>query len=297
MSEKNIEKAAPSNDEMHIQKTIYTALRIGFIALLFVMSFLILKPFIVPVLWGIIIAVALFPLHKLLSNALGNRKKLSMVLIILTSISLLVVPSVLFTASTAESIQSLSEQMEAGTLSIPPADKTVLEWPIIGKTIYEIWDVASNSIEDLFVMFEPQIKEMAPKMLSAATSLAVTVVLFFISLIIAGVLLLNTDAAEKTAVSVFKTLAGKEGEQFVSLASATIRSVVQGVLGTAVIQAFFISIGLFLIDFPGAEFISLIVLIVAIIQMPIILIMIPVIIYVFTYAGTTAAVLFTSLTL
>lgn len=293
MSEKTIENQESTLNESQIQKSIYTALRIGFVALLFVMSYLILKPFVGLILWAIIIAVALFPLHKKFSKILGNREKLSATLIVLIGISLMVMPSILFTASTIESVQNLTEQMEAGTLSVPPPNEAVENWPIIGKPIYEAWKVASKSITDLIEMFEPQIMDMAPKLLSTATGLAVTVLLFIISLIISGALMINAKASEKTAIAVFKTLAGADGEKFATLAGATIRSVVQGVLGTAVIQTFFISIGLILISFPGAEIISVIVLFVAIIQLPVLLVMIPVIIYVFTYAGTTAAIIFT----
>ncbi|MBC8319440.1 MAG: AI-2E family transporter [Bacteroidetes bacterium] len=282
------------NEESQIQKSIKTGLRFGFIALLFVMSYLILKPFIGPLIWGIIIAVALFPLHKRFSKALGNKEKLSAIIIVLITIILLViVPLALFTESTIESVESISKKMEAGTLSIPPPDVAVESWPIIGKPIYHTWKLASHSISSVFVMFEPQLKEFAPKLLLAVTGMASTVFLFIISIIIAGALLINTKTAEKTAISVFKTLAGEGGEHFAPLASATIRSVVKGVLGTAFIQAFFISIGLFVIDFPGAEIVSIIVLFVAIIQLPVVLVLIPVILYVFTYAGTTVAVIFT----
>jgi predicted PurR-regulated permease PerM len=279
-------------DEEHVQKTINIAIRIGFIALLFVMSYLILKPFIGLVLWAIIIAVALFPLHKKFSVVLGNREKLSATLIVLGGITLMLIPTILFTASAIDSAQGISDQIDAGTLSVPAPDKHVADWPIIGKTIYGIWDLASKSITDVFELFEPQIKEYAPKILSTATGIVSTVLLFIVSLVLSGALMVNSRAAEKTAKSVFKTLAGAEGGSFALLAASTIRGVVQGVIGTAFIQTFFISIGLFLIGFPGAEIVSLVVLFVAIIQLPLLLVILPIIIYVFSYAGTTAAVIF-----
>ena len=177
--------------EPHVQKSINTALRISFIALLFVMSYLILKPFVGLVLWAIIIAVALFPLHKKFSKLLGNREKLSAILIVLIGISLMVIPSSMFTASIVESVQNITEQMEAGTLSVPPPEKEIAEWPIIGKPIYETWEVASKSISDVIEMLEPQIMAMAPKLLSIATGLAATIFLFILSLIISGVLMIN----------------------------------------------------------------------------------------------------------
>jgi len=285
-------KIDQNQEESNIQKSINTALRIGFIVLLFAMSYLILKPFIAPVVWGIIIAVAIFPLHKRFAKFLGNREKLSATLIVLIAIAILIIPTVMFTSSTVESMQSISQQMDDGTLSVPPPNEKVADWPLIGEKVYDTWKLASNNLTETIKKFEPQIKEFAPKILSAVTSLGGSILLFIISLIISGALLVKSESAEKAAKSVFKTLAGAEGEQFASLAGATIRSVVQGVLGTAVIQTFFLSIGMFVIDLPAAGIITIIVLIVAIIQIPPALVMIPVIIYVFSYANTTPAIIF-----
>ena len=286
-----------NNTEQHvhepqIQRSINTALRIGFIALLFVMSFLILKPFLVPIIWGIIIAVAIFPLHKRFSKVLGNREKLSATLIVLIGLAILIVPTVMFTSSTVDSLQSISQQLDEGTLSVPPPDKSVADWPLIGKPVYETWELASNSLTGAIKKFEPQLRELAPKALSAIAGLGGTLLLFIISLVISGALLVNSKVAEKSARSIFKTLAGEGGDQFAALGSATIRSVVQGVLGTAVIQAFFLGVGMYAIGFSAAGIVSLIALFVAIIQLPLLLVMIPVIVYVFSFAGTTPAVIF-----
>jgi len=279
-------------DEKQLQRTIVIALRLAFIALLLVVSYLVLKPFIAPVVWGIIIAVALFPLHKRFSKLLGNREKLSASLIVFITISLLVIPSWFFTSSTVDSVMVIADQMDNGTLSVPPPDKEIADWPLIGKPIYEVWLQASKSLSGLILMFEDELKGMAPSIISFATGLAGTVLIFIISIIIAGALLVNTKSAEKTSVMIFKTLAGKEGAQFASLASATIRSVVQGVLGTALIQTFFLSIGFFVVGFPAAGVVSLIILFIAIIQLPLILVTLPAIVYVFSYANTTLAVVF-----
>ncbi|MCF6170704.1 MAG: AI-2E family transporter [Bacteroidales bacterium] len=280
-------------EDAQVQQSIRTALRLGFIALLFVMSYFILKPFLGIVIWGIIIAVALFPVHKKLAKMLGNREKLSVTLIVLAGIALIVVPSIMFTASTVESLQELSKSLEEGSLQIPKPEESVADWPIVGGIVYETWELASNGLGSLVQKYTSQLMEFAPKVFSFAAGLVGTVFIFIISLVISGALLVNSKAAEKTAISVFKTLAGAEGEQFASLAGATIRSVVQGVLGTALIQTFFLSIGLFSIGFPGAGIVVLIVLFVAIIQLPLLLVMLPAIIYVFTYAGTISAVIFT----
>ena len=64
-------------DEAYYTKAIATALRIGFVGLLIILSYLILKPFLVVVMWGIIIAVGIYPLFKKFAALFGNRKKLA----------------------------------------------------------------------------------------------------------------------------------------------------------------------------------------------------------------------------
>ena len=65
------------------------------------------------------------------------------------------------------------------------------------------------------------------------------------------------------------------------------RSVAQGVLCVAFIQAILAGIGLLVMDVPGAGLWALLVLIVAVIQLP------PIMIYVFSVADTLPAVIFT----
>ena len=280
--------------ETKIDQSIYTTLRIAFIALLFVMSFLFLKPFITPLVWGTIIAVAIYPLHKKLSKKLGNKEKLSAVILVLIGLSMIVVPAFMFTSSTIETSEAITKQIHEGTISLPAPTKKIEDLPVIGEKLYNTWNMAYNSLTDLFEKFTPQLKSLASSIITSIGSIVGTVFLFIISIIISGALLVNAKSAEKTSKAVFITLAGKkDGQHFSNLASATIRSVVQGVLGTAVIQVIALSIGLFLIDFPAAGIVGIILLFCAIAQLPLLVISLPIIFFVFSYAGTTAAVIFT----
>lgn len=282
------------SSETKIEQSINTTLRITFIASLFIMSFLFLKPFITPIVWGIIIAVAIYPLHKKLSKKLGGKEKLSATIIVLIGVSMIIIPSVMFTNSTIESTEVITKQLQDGAISLPAPTQKIQDIPLIGKKLYSLWDQAYVSLSDLAQRHLPEIKSFATSAISSIGSIIGTVLIFLISIIISGALLVNAESAEKTSKAIFRTLAGKkDGEEFSNLASATIRSVVQGVLGTAMIQVFAISLGLFLIDFPAAGIVSIILLFCAIAQLPLLLICLPIILYVFSYAGSTAAIIFT----
>jgi predicted PurR-regulated permease PerM len=279
-------------DEAHYTKAITTALRIGFIGLLIILSYLILKPFLFVIMWGIIIAVGIYPLFKKFAALLGNRKKLAATIITLFALALLIVPSYFLMESAIGGIQNLAAELEEGTFKVPPPAESVAEWPIIGKPVYEAWKLASINFEDAIKAFEPQIKEFASNILSGIMGLGSTILLTLISIIIAGALMAKADSAEIVARKAFKILIGKRGEGFTELAGATIRSVVQGVLGVAFIQSVLAGIVMLIFNIPLAGLWALIVLFLAIIQLPPLLILIPIAVYGFSILDTTSAIIF-----
>ena len=279
-------------DEDFINKAIAVTIRIGFMLFLLVWCYKIISPFIMPVLWGIIIAVSIYPVFKKLVSILGNREKLAATLLTLFALSLLIVPTVFFLESTVTSMQTLGKKIEEGSLAVPPPSEKVASWPVVGKPLHDVWMLASENIGAAIQKFKPQIKKIAPKLLSAAAGLVFTILQFIISIIISGALLVYAQSSERTAQTVFTRLMGEQKKDFTKVAGATIRSVVQGVLGIAFIQAVLAGIGMLAVGVPAAGLLALVVLFFAIVQLPGILVLGPVIVYVFTITDTTPAVIF-----
>jgi predicted PurR-regulated permease PerM len=280
------------NNEHFYARAIHTALRISFIALLIYWSFLIIKPFVLVVVWGIIISIALFPLFEKLTKKLGNRKKLASIIITTIGLLILTIPSVIMVKSTAESLSEISTQMKEGSLNIPPPKEDVAEWPVVGKSIYHVWQVSSENIEKATQEFKPQLQKIAPKILDTAKSLSGAILLFMVSIIIAGILFVVAEPAAESAKSIFNTLVGEQGNNFVQLSASIIRSVVQGILGIASIQSLLGGIGMFVVGIPGAGIWTIILFFVAIVQLPPILVMGPIAAYSFTITDTTPAIIF-----
>ena len=279
-------------DEAYYTKAIATALRVGFVGLLIILSYLILKPFLVVIIWSIIIAVGIYPVFKKLSNLIGNRKKLASTLITLIALAVIIIPSYYLMESTIEGIQNLATELEAGTFEVPPPSENIAEWPVIGKPVYDAWQLASMNIEAAIEAFEPQIKELASSILSGVLGLGSAILLSIVSVIIVGALLVKADSAEITARKAFKILIGKQGEGFTDLAGSTIRSVVQGVLGVAILQSVASGVVMLIFNIPLAGLWALIVLFLAIMQLPLTLILGPVVAYGFSSLGETQAIIF-----
>ena len=138
----------------------------------------------------------------------------------------------------------------------------------------------------------PQLKKFGIPLLSTAAGAGVGILKFVISIIIAGVLLANAAGGGQAARAIATRLTGERGTKSVELAVATVRSVTLGILGVALIQTFLAGLGLLVVGVPGAGLWALLVLILAVVQLPTILILGPIIVYVFSTSSTVTAVVF-----
>ncbi len=285
-------------NEIHLHKetsnnAVDAAIRISLLALLAYWCFLIFKPFLIPVLWAIIIAAAIFPLFQKMEALFGEHKKLAIILFTAITLSILLVPSIMLFSSMAETAQSLAKTMQDGAIQIPPPSDSVSDWPVVGESIYKLWNAASQNLVATLSQFKPQLKTAALWLASATAGTAGSLLQFIISIIIASVFISNADHQKQFSKSLFVRLAGDAGKDFSDLASATMRSVAQGVLGVAFIQAILAGIALLIVDVPGAGLWTLGVLLLAVMQLPPILILGPIMIYVFSVENTVTAVIFT----
>ena len=94
------------------------ALQIGLVALLIFACSRIILPFTGILLWSVILAVMLYPLHQRLVVRVGNRW--SATLIGLVSVALLLVPLVMVVTSLGSSILSFVSGLQDGSLRADP---------------------------------------------------------------------------------------------------------------------------------------------------------------------------------
>jgi len=281
-----------SNDKLLATRALEVTIRIAALGLLLFWCLKIARPFIEPAVWGIIIAVAIHPVYTRLESALGGRGGLAATLITLLAMAVLIVPTIMLSASLLNTAHTLAAQFNQGTLTIPAPPEGARSWPVIGERFYDFWGLASNNLEAALSKIRPQIKALGGWLLPTAASAGAGILRFVISIIISGALLAHSRASHQFARAFATRLAGERGPALVDLARATVRSVAQGVLGVAIIQAILAGMGFLVVDLPAAGLWSLLVLLVAVVQIPPLLILIPIIIYVFSTATTTTAVVF-----
>jgi predicted PurR-regulated permease PerM len=268
-------------------------LQIGALLVLLIWCFNIIRPFFGIVVWAIIIAVAIYPLHVSLTQKLGGREKVSSVLLVLLGLAIILVPTWILGESTLGSLKVLAGDLKEGTLTVPAPNDEVATWPVVGERIHAVWSEAATNLEATLEQYDEQLKNLGQRVVGFVTGTVIGVFQFVFSTIIAGVLLMQARGGYTATRNIAASLVGNvEGERFTNMSILTVRSVVKGVLGVAVIQSLASAVGLALIGVPAAGLWAFGVLVLAIIQLPPILILGAIAFWVFSVADTVPATIF-----
>lgn len=275
-----------------VRNSMTAAIQIGVVFLLASWCLDIVKPFIGIVAWAAIIAIAIYPLHTTLARVLRGRAKWASLIIVLIGLSILIIPAWSLTGSSIGAAQNLAKQLESGTVVIPPPNESVADWPLIGAKAYSLWAEAASDLEAMLKNHAEQVKSFSAWLLKSVAGTAAGVLGFAASIIIAGVLLLTASSSYQAARAIGHKLGGERGADFADLSVATIRSVAKGILGVALIQTLLAAIGLLVMGVPGAGIWAAIVLVLAIMQLPPLLVLGPIAIWVFSTAEPVPATIF-----
>jgi predicted PurR-regulated permease PerM len=254
--------------------------------------FAILSPFFTPIVWGIIITITVYPAFVRLSAKLGRRKKIASLILTLTLLAVIIVPVVLLSGSLIDGVRFLQHAIAEGEAIIPPPGDRVASWPAVAKPIVDAWQAASDNLQSTVVTYREQVTDVVKTLLGAVAKTSIGVLQFILSIIIAGVILVYADEGGDTLKRVVIKIGGERGAEYAKLSEVTIRNVVKGILGVAVIQTLLAGIGFVVAGVPAAGLWTFLCLLFAIIQIGVGPIMIPVMIYMFSTADTTTAVIF-----
>ena len=231
---------------------IQLMVRLGLLAFLIYWSFVLVRPFIPILVWSMVLTVALYPPYSWLSMHLGDRPKLAAATITLTILAIIIGPVTWLGFGLADGLQDIAGQLGSGTLAIPSPPEGVKDWPIVGGQIYTLWDNASTNLRAALRELAPHLKPLAGPVLAFAGSAGFGMLKFVASVAISGFLFHYGPRLVAAIRSIQARLVTQRSQDFVALAGLTIRTVAQGVIGVAVLQALLAGIGLKLAGVPHA---------------------------------------------
>ncbi|MDX1395123.1 MAG: AI-2E family transporter [Gemmatimonadota bacterium] len=267
--------------------SVVVAVRLAILAGLVIWCFQIFRPFVIPIITAIIIAVTFYTPFQGLLKLVGGRRGLAGTLFALIAIAITIYPTFKVVESVVESTRGFSQQIQSGELQVPPPRENVRGWPIVGPRIYEAWSLADSDIQAATERYAPQIRTLGTWIIGKIRGLLGTVGHLVLALIISGIMLAYAPGGVSASAGVLKRIGGPRAESFVELIGATIKSVALGVLGIATVQATLVGAGFFFVHIPGWGIWTVLVLVLGILQLPAVIVTIPAIIYFFSAADST----------
>ncbi|MEA1890361.1 MAG: AI-2E family transporter [Pseudomonadota bacterium] len=268
-------------------------IRFSLILFLVVMSVKIFSPFMGLMVWALILAVTLYPLHQKIAKKNGGKQGRAATMLVLSGLLLVGVPTAFLGASTADFVHETHEAFESNSITIKAPADSVAEWPLVGEKVHATWTMAANDLPALIEKMQPQLGNVSKAALSFVAGAASGILKFLFALIISGIMMAYGKSGSEAMLKIIERLAGPEkGGQLHILSTATIRSVSMGVLGVAFIQALLLGVGFVLADIPAAGLLAIVVLVLGIAQIPATLVTIPVIAFLWWSGDSTLSNVF-----
>lgn len=285
-------------DQRIASRVMDVFIRLGLVALLVLLCYRALSPFLTLLLWSLILAVALYPLNEAVARRIGGRHGLAATLIAILGLALIVAPSAVLMSSLGDSVHQFIRNVQTNALEIPAPRDAVATWPFVGPKLHAIWSQAHADLPALVQSLQPQLGDIAKAVLGFVGGIGVGLLQFLAAFIIAGIIMAFGEAGDRANLAIFQRVLGPaRGAEFAKLSTATIRAVAQGVIGVAFIQAIIVGLCLLVAGIPWPGLLALVVLILGIAQVPALLVTLPAIGYIWWSGsyGNGAATVFTVL--
>jgi len=228
------------------------------LALLLFGCLLVLLPFVSATLWAVILSYACWPLYARLVNLLRGRRTIAALLMALAMICVILLPFVVVGFTLGDSVDELRNAMRRWADSGPAAPPAWLaKVPLVGHQAVEYWQNLMSDRAKLIETARSFIEPVTRWLLSAGFALGLGLIQLALSILIAFFLFRGGGDAGRRIIAAAERIAGERGPQILAVAGNTVRGVVYGILGTALVQAVLAGIGFLIAGVPGAALLAL----------------------------------------
>ena len=225
----------------------------------------VLRPFATAILFGTILAIAAWPLREFLLRC-GLKRGLDATLLLLLALAVVVLPLIAVAPGLAERLTQGANRLQDYLATTPRIPSWLTGLPIVGERLARIWDQAVLAEGGIRAFLEPYSDALRHAFVQAAGALAQSVVQIILSLVVATFFWVSGDALAATLRDILRRLSGETAAAALDVAGGAVRSVAYGVVGTAVIQAVIMAIGLAVAGVPGGVLLGFVTLLLALSQ-------------------------------
>jgi predicted PurR-regulated permease PerM len=268
----------PPKDERRLERTLSWAV----LVLLFIGCIVVLWPFKSALLWAIVLTFTTWPIYQRMLRAMNGRRTWAALLMTLAVALVLLLPFLIAGLTMADNVKDLTAALRHGLESGPPDPPAwLLRLPLIGPSADAYWRTFTGDSRQTLIALKDLLEPASGFLLAGGLMLGHGLLDLTLSIFIAFFLYRDGGWVALRARSAAVRLAGQRGEHLLDLAGNTVRGVVYGILGTALVQGVVAGLGFLIAGVPGAVVLALLTFVLAILPMGPPLIWIPVTLWLF----------------
>lgn len=212
---------------------------------------LVLRPFLSALLWGAILVFTTWPVCEWLRRRLRLPAGAAAGVMVALTAVLLVLPLALAAPNSAADVTHLRAAIESALRGgLPTAPHWLFDLPLLGPYLGALWNRWAADVSVMLEAFRPYFGILVETGVSLLLGIANGVLMFILALFIAFFFYLYGDPLALWLRLILHRVAGVQAERLISVAGATVRGVVYGILGTAVVQGILTAFGLWLTGVP-----------------------------------------------
>jgi predicted PurR-regulated permease PerM len=259
----------------------------GVLTLLLAGCLWVISPFFSALLWAVVLSFSVWPLHSRVLKLVGGRNTAAALILALGMICVILLPFVVVGATLGQNVDELTTATRRWLDAGPPAPPSWLaKVPAVGPLIAGKWQAAASDSAQLLEAAKRLIEPASALALKAGLKLGSGLIQLAVSILITFFLLRDGQAlAERLRASVGR-ITGERGQHLLELAGRTVRGVVYGILGTALVQAVMAGAGFVIAGVPGAGVLALLIFFLSVVPMGPALILLPAAFWLFHQGST-----------
>lgn len=221
-------------------------------------SLLVLAPFTTALLWGAILSFSSWGLYCKLATSLGGRRRWAATLIVLIILIVVLGPFVYagfaLGAHTRDITALVQHLMDAG---LPDLPDWVARIPLVGSSIESFWERVTSSNSEMVAQLRGLAAPAGKWILAAALAVTHGLGLLALSIILTFFFYTGGEGAAAWLNAGMRRIAGERADYLLALAGSTVKGVVYGILGTALVQGVLAGFGCWIAGVPAPALLGL----------------------------------------
>jgi predicted PurR-regulated permease PerM len=233
---------------------------IGWIVLFVLLAgcLMVLRPFLSALLWAIVLCSSSWPVYSRLLGWFGNRRTLAALVMTLGMILIFLLPFIVVGSTLADNVKDLTAATKNMIADGPPAPPAWLaKIPGVGQQATEYWQSLAADTSKIWPEAQRLIEPASSWLLKGGLALGGGLIQLTFSIFIAFFLFRDGVAVAGRLTNAVERIGGERGKHLLTVAGSTVRGVVYGILGTALVQAIVAGMGFLIAGVPGAALLAL----------------------------------------